>query len=89
MPERHLVLTYDYVEDIIERRAPLRAAHLGLIEQAKAAGRLVMAGAVGDPPHSGMLVFRDGGEPEAFAREDPYVTSGIVTAWRVEPWMVV
>jgi hypothetical protein len=26
---------------------------------------------------------------ESFAQADPYVTSGLVTAWRVEPWNVV
>jgi uncharacterized protein YciI len=48
-----------------------------------------MGGAVGDPPHSGMIVFRRAEDAEAFAGGDPYVESGIVTRWRVEPWTVV
>jgi len=49
---------------------------------------MVMGGAIGDPPHGGVLVFREGAA-EGFAAEDPYVAAGIVTAWRVEPWNVV
>lgn len=48
-----------------------------------------MAGAVGDPPTGGLLVFRDGADVEAFRRDDPYVAAELVTAWRVQPWNVV
>jgi uncharacterized protein len=86
--ERHLVLFYEYVEDILERRAPVREAHLKRI---RAEDALVMAGALGDPPHGALFVFRGVGAEhvEAFASEDPYVRAGLVTAWRVEPWNVV
>lgn len=87
----HQVLFYDYVDDIVERRGPYREAHLAGIRAERDAGRVVMAGAVGDPPHGGLIVFGDV-EPEvveAFARSDPYVEAGLVSAWRVEPWNVV
>ncbi len=47
--------------------------------------------ALGDPPSGGLLMFDvDGPDAvEAFVRADPYVASGLVTAWRVEPWSVV
>ena len=87
----HLVLSYDYVPDVLERRAPHREAHLGHAGRARDDGFLVCGGAVGDPPHGGLLVFAgaDRAAVERFAREDPYVIEGIVTAWRVEPWNVV
>ena len=90
-PDRLHLLLYDYVEDVLERRGPFRAGHLGHAKQAREEGRLVMGGAIGDPPHGGVLVFRveDPAEVEAFAREDPYVVNGVVTSWRVEPWTVV
>lgn len=87
----HHILFYDYVDDILERRGPYREGHLAGICAEREAGRLVMAGAVGDPPHGAVIVF-GGVEPEAietFARSDPYVEAGLVTAWRVEPWNVV
>jgi uncharacterized protein len=90
--EPHHILFYEYGgENIVERRAPHREAHLARIREAKEAGRLVMAGAIGDPPNGGVLVFR-GVEPaeiEEFVHADPYVQSGLVTSWRVEPWKLV
>jgi uncharacterized protein len=89
--ERLFCLHYDYVDGIVEKRAPHRAAHLELVGRWKAEGRVVMGGAVGDPPHGALIVFRveDAGEVEAFAEGDPYVRAGLVTARRVEPWAVV
>lgn len=87
----HHILFYDYVDDILERRGPHREAHLAGIRAEREAGRLVMAGAVGDPPHGAAIVFDDV-EPEvieAFVRSDPYVEAGLVSTWRVEPWNLV
>jgi uncharacterized protein YciI len=87
----HHVLFYDYVEDMTERRGPYRQAHLDRIRAARDQGRIVMAGALGDPPHGGAIVFRDV-EPdqiEAFAREDPYMKAGLIGDWRIERWNLV
>lgn len=88
---RHLVLFYDYVEDIVERRAPHRPAHLALVEEHAAASSLVVAGALGDPPTGAALVFATESEDEvrAFVDQDPYVHAGLVTSWRIVPWTVV
>jgi len=90
-PGLYHVLFYDYVRNVLERRAHPRAAHLAFLRDWQEDGRVVMAGAVGDPPQFGMLVFRVGepGEVERFAQADPYVEAGVVTSWRVEPWNVV
>ena len=87
----HHVLFYDYVENIVERRAPHRPQHLELVERWREDGRFVMGGAIGDPPHGALLVFRvdDPAEVESFVEQDPYVQNGLVTAHRVEPWAVV
>ncbi len=91
MAERLYALFYDYVEDVVEKRAPHRAAHLDLIGRWHDDDRVAMGGALGDPPHSGLIVFRvdDPAEVEAFVAEDPYVQNGIVVSHRVEPWNVV
>jgi uncharacterized protein YciI len=86
----YCVLQYDAVDDFINRRAPYREEHLRLIREAHARGEVVMAGAVGDPPKGGLLVFRTPvAVAEEFARRDPYVTNGLVTKWAVLPWNVV
>ena len=54
-------------------------------------GELVLAGAVGDPVESGLLVFNcnSSDAPAAFARDDPYVKNGLVKEWKVRPWNTV
>jgi uncharacterized protein YciI len=87
----HLILFYDYVPDIVERRAPHREAHLARIGEAVDDGRIAMAGAVGHPPTGAAIVFGDVPVDvvEAFADADPYVVNGLVTGRRVVPWTVV
>jgi uncharacterized protein YciI len=90
MAETLHLLIYEYVEDVVERRKPVRDAHLATIERWREEGHLVIAGAVGDPPHTAMLAFR--GDPqvaETFVVDDPYVAAGLVTRWSVQPWTVV
>jgi uncharacterized protein YciI len=91
MPTPHQVLLYDYVDNALEARAPHREKHLELVKRYVEDGLMTMGGALGDPPHGGLLVFR-GDDPsvaERFVSEDPYVENGVVTSWRVEPWTVV
>jgi uncharacterized protein YciI len=91
VPEKLQLLFYDYVEDIVDRRGPHREAHLAHIARWKDDGRVVIAGAVGDPPHSGILAMRvdDAAAVEEFVENDPYNAAGLVKSWRVEPWTVV
>jgi hypothetical protein len=51
----------------------------------------MLGGALGEPTDTAMLLFK-GDSPavaEAFAQADPYVQEGLVTRWRVRPWMTV
>ena len=82
-------LFYDYVENAVEARAPHRAGHIALVREWQADGRMLAGGALGDPPHGGLLVFDEAADVDAFTAADPYVANGVVTSWRVEPWMVV
>jgi uncharacterized protein len=84
-------LFYDYVENIVERRAPFREAHLEKLRALKSEVRLLMGGALGDPPHTALIVF-DVDDPaivEEFAANDPYVVNGLVKDRRIEYWNVV
>lgn len=87
----HWLLTYDLVDDYLERRAPLRGDHLALAEAAHERGDLVMAGALAEPTDRAVLVFQtdDRSVAEGFAAADPYVQAGLVTRWEVRPWTVV
>jgi uncharacterized protein YciI len=87
----HYLLIYDVVDDYVDRRVPLRAAHIGHARAAAARGELVLGGALANPPDQALLLFR-GDSPaaaEAFARADPYVVNGLVRQWRVREWTTV
>lgn len=87
----HYLLFYDVGDNFPEARAPYRAAHLALARAAVARGELVLGGGLANPAGGSVLLFK-GDSPaaaEAFARNDPYVTSGVVTAWRVREWTTV
>ncbi len=85
----HFLLHYDLAPDYLARRGEYREAHLGLAWDAADRGELLLGGAVGDPVEYALLLFADAQAARAFAEADPYVTSGIVTAWRVLPWTTV
>lgn len=85
----HYLLFYDVVPDYVERRAPLRSAHLDLAREAHNRGDLVLAGALADPPDGAVFVFRSKEAAETFAETDPYVQNGLVTRWRVRTWTTV
>jgi uncharacterized protein len=53
MPEQLHILFYEYVPDVVERRAPHREGHLALIRRWYDEGRIVLAGGLGDPPTPG------------------------------------
>lgn len=83
------ILFYDYGENALERRAPYRDQHLGLAKASHGKGDMVIAGAFNDPLDGAALVFRTREAAEAFVATDPYVSSGLVTGWRVREWNVV
>lgn len=87
----HYLLFYDVVADYVDRRAQFRAAHVAHARAAIARGELVLGGAFANPPDQAVLLFR-GSSPaaaEAFAASDPYVTNGLVKAWRIREWTTV
>ena len=82
---------YDLADDYMERRVPLRAAHLAMARAAVDRGDLVLGGALADPPDTAILLFRGNSSAaaEAFAESDPYVLNGLVKRWRVRQWTTV
>ena len=87
----YYVLFYDYVDDVLERRARFREEHLDLARKAHQRGELLLGGALAEPVDQGVLVFQvdTPSKVEAFVRADPYVKGGIVKQWRIRPWNVV
>jgi uncharacterized protein YciI len=87
----YFVLTYDYVPDVLQKRAPHRTDHLAFAREWHAAGKIVLAGAFDPATDGALFVFRvdSADEVEAFVARDPYVKNGVVSGHRVRPWNVV
>jgi hypothetical protein len=85
----HYLLFYDYVADVLTKRAPFRPAHLDLARGFNADGKLKLAGAYTDPADGAVLVFTSREAAEEFASRDPYIANGLVTAHRIREWNVV
>ena len=87
----YYILFYKTVENYIERRVPFRGDHLDLVQSFHNDDRLVMAGALADPPDGAVLIFK-GDSPaaaEEFVSKDPYIKNGLITEWSIRPWNVV
>lgn len=88
----HAVLQYTYDDDYLQSREAHRVAHLERGWAAVERGEMVLGGAVGTGPFSGLLVF-EGEDPvalaSAFAEADPYVVHGVVKSWTALPWTTV
>jgi uncharacterized protein YciI len=89
VPAQLALLTYSYVEDMAAKREPYRDGHLALISRFAGEGRLFMAGATGNPPVGGSLVFADEAAAEEFFNADPYAAAGLITAHSIVPYAVV
>lgn len=87
----YYLLFYKTIENYVEKRAPYRAKHLKMAEEAHQNGHLIMAGAMAEPADGAVLIFK-GDSPkiaEDFANNDPYVKNGLIESWEVRPWTVV
>lgn len=90
-PPTYLLLTLDYVEDILEKRDPYRAEHIAGAKAQDEAGKCVLAGALQNPTDKGVFVFKDCDEAyvKAFVEGDAYYKAGLVPSYTIRPWMIV
>jgi uncharacterized protein YciI len=87
----HYVLFYDYIDDFMEKRAPLRNGHLQLAWSSHAQGHLMLGGVLDNPTDGAMLLFQANSAQvvEDFVAADPYVAGGLVKAHRIRLWNTV
>ena len=88
---KYFVLQYTYVDDMLNKRVPHRAAHLEMTREFVENGSLLLGGAFTDPVDTGLIIFKAGSKEEvdAFARKDPYVREKLVTSYSIREWAVV
>jgi uncharacterized protein YciI len=64
---------------------------LELARAAQQRGELLLGGALADPADRALLLFH-GDSPavaKTFVARDPYVINGLVTTWKIRPWILV
>ena len=89
---QYYALFYDYVDDILEKRKPVRADHLKHITEYVEDGRCKLGGGWADNNVDGALIVfqcQDKSEIEDFVKCDPYYQNGLVTNYKIRPWTVV
>ncbi len=85
------ILQYEYVENVLEKRAPYREAHLALFGKQVQNGNVIIGGAIDHPPTGAVTVFRNlmPNDIEQFVQQDPYVINGLVTKYTIKPYIAV
>jgi uncharacterized protein YciI len=87
------LLRYEYIPDVLEKRAPHREGHLGIAKKLIAEGKCISGGPSGPPgfevPTGALFIFTDEESAKLFVQEDPYVSNGIVTGHSIEEWTVL
>ena len=61
-------------------------AHRARLEEFHKRGVLIAAGPLGNPPEGAMGIFASREGAEEFIKDDPFVTNGLVSKWRVVEW---
>ena len=87
---RYHLLLYTYVDNMIERRTPVRPLHLAHATPYVERQQLLLGGACPPEVKDAVLVFHATKEEvEEFAQKDPYVLNQLVEDWKVKEWTVV
>jgi uncharacterized protein YciI len=82
------VLWGSYCEDVLEKRAPYRQAHLDGLAQQKAAGTLITIGPTQDLTKVfGIYEAPDAATVRQLIEADPYWQHGIWTEYEVHEWI--
>lgn len=82
------VLWGSYCEDVINKRAPYREAHLAGLAQQKAAGLLITIGPTQDLTKVfGIYEANDDLQVRQAIESDPYWINGIWTEYEVKEWI--
>lgn len=82
------VMWGSYCENVLEKRAPFREAHLAGLTAQKAAGTLVTLG----PTQDATMVFgvydaADEATVKGLVESDPYWKNGIWTEYQIKEWI--
>ena len=87
----YYILTYETIDDYVEKRKPFRQEHLDLLKRELDAKHVVLGGALEDPTDKAVVIWKvqDKKTIEEFVSKDPYVQQGLVSKYEIRSWNVV
>jgi uncharacterized protein YciI len=81
------VVFYEPSEDILTCGPEVMPAHRARIDEFHGRGTLLMIGTFDNPQVNGAMgLFTSREAAEEFAKDDPFVLSGVVRSWRIQEW---
>jgi uncharacterized protein YciI len=81
-----IVSFYEMAPDALSKVAAHFPAHRAQLDEFHNRGVLLAAGPLGNPPEGAMAIFTSREAAEEFVKDDPFVTSGLVSKWRLVEW---
>lgn len=85
-----VTIIYNFINGFVEKRQPFRQAHLEYIRSYESRGKVAAGGALSPELCRGLILFRGTlDEADEFARNDPYLQSGIVENYMIGEWLLV
>lgn len=86
----YYALVYTLHPDYFTKRESHRPAHFDYVKTYLAKDQFVMGGAFEKVEDGALLIFDVDDENiiTEFAKNDPYVINGVVTAWQIKKWNV-
>ena len=79
------VISYGPATDMNKARA-LFAEHAAKWAKHRADGTLLMIGPFANPDEGAMGIFTTREAAQAFVDDDPFVTQGVVSSWKISEW---
>ena len=87
-PPSAWILTYQYVEGILEKRAPYREAHLKLSNDLVKEGKMLCAGPYADASGAMFIFTKSQTDAIEFVEKDDYVKNDLVPSYEIKQWTV-
>ena len=78
-----VVSFYEMADGALEKVMELYPEHRVWLDACHAAGKVIAAGPLGDPPEGALAIYPSREAAEEFINGDPFVINGLVKSWRI------
>jgi uncharacterized protein YciI len=79
-------LLYETAEDGLAKAPSHVGGHSACLVEFRRRGTLLMGGVFSNPQEGALIIFTTRAAAEEFLQRDPFVSNGVVRAWRIHEW---